>query len=843
MRLFLKSSSSFSSRMAHVFRKPTVLPLVAILVAVAAPQHAVAAVFPATHQPAPAATEQKAQAQSGAEQKAHAKLAPATIPVPEIVKRAEEDTKLLHDLEALGVPGPAIEAIQARLPEVNARLGQELDATIETLKHEPARTSADRMKQSWRANRLELGADVDVITKRAIQIENALDQLAGLRVSWTKTREEVQASRAPDAVLQRVDAVMADIKTKHALLDAQRNATLVLQDQVAQEVARCEDALARIDRFQEAGLMRTFTRDSLPIWSPELQGRHFENLPAAASEAVDESIVVLRRFASDHAVRLLLHGLLFIGLVLMARAARQRAQSLAAGEKSLPDSPLFTHPHSSAVLVALVAIIWFYPERPRLIGDVATVLGLLPLLLIVRPLVGPTAAPTLYWLAGLMLVDRFRAELAMVPLADQAILMLEMLAAIAGLALLLGSGRLNRPLAGERSAAKGLASRRAIAMFALVFCAVSLAAAAYGAMRLARILGSGFLVSVFAALTLYAAVQVMDGLLAFALRVWPLRSLGMVAKHRELLAGRAHRLLRWLAVGTWLLVSLMNVGLLDPVLTLGRTVLEAELRRGAISISLGDVFVFVFTVWLAFALSAFIRFVLEEDVYPRMRLSRGLPYVVSSVLHYIILFLGFLLAVSALGLDLTKVTILAGAFGVGLGLGLQGLVNNFVSGLIVLFERPIHLGDVIKMGDVTGKVRRIGIRSTTVLTSDGAEVIVPNAHMIAEKVTNWTHSGQLRRLDVRVGVAYGSSPEKVLELLRGVATSHPAVVIKPAPLALLLGFGDSALNFELRAWTNRSDQWDLIRSELSIAIYAALRNAGMEIPFDQGFQRRLNPDE
>ena len=220
-------------------------------------------------------------------------------------------------------------------------------------------------------------------------------------------------------------------------------------------------------------------------------------------------------------------------------------------------------------------------------------------------------------------------------------------------------------------------------------------------------------------------------------------------------------------------------------------------------------------------------------MYPRLHLARGLPYALSSLLHYVILFLGFLLAVGALGVDLTKVTVLAGAFGVGLGFGLQNVVNNFVSGLIVLFERPIHAGDAIQMGDLAGEVRRIGIRSTTVRTPEGADVIVPNASLVSERVTNWTHSDRLRRMDVRVGVAYGSEPEKVLDLLRGVAASHPGVLAGPAPLALFLGFGDSALNFELRAWTDRFDQWVVIRSELSVAVYAALRDAGMEIPFPQ----------
>ena len=808
-------------------------PVLILLVALAIPVAAAAAApgAPLAGAPPPAA-QQKAAPTPGAEQKAQPPPAPVSIPVPEITKQAEGMTKLRRDLEALAVPPPAIDAIHARLPEVSARLGRQMDTTIEALKQEPARTIVDRMAQTWQVSRLELAGDVEVLTKRATQLESALDQLAGLRARWTQTRADAQASRVPAAVVQRVDAVQADIEAMRARLQAQRAATLVLQDRVGQAVAQCQDALARIEEFQQVNLKRTFARDSLPIWSPELRGHHFEEVAAAARKAAVTSAALLRRYAGDHAVRVFLHGLLFIGLVLMARAARRRARGpAAAGEGALPAAALFDRPYSAAAVAALAATYWIYPPgRPRLVGDVVAFLVMLPLLRLVRLRVRPALAPALYGLAAVFLADRVRAQLAVVPLGDQAFLMLEMLAAVAWLAWLLGSERRRAP-AGERSAAEGLTVWSATA--ALALCVASFAAAAYGAMRLGRMLGSGLLFSAFLALGLCTALQVTDALLAFALRVWPLRRLRMVERHRDFLARRAHRLLGWIAAGLWAIGSLRNVGLLDPVLALGQAALAAELRRGTIGISLGDVLAFVLTVWLAFLLSAGIRFVLEEDVYPRLHLGHGLPYGISSLLHYAILCLGFLLAVGALGVDLTKLTVLTGAFGVGLGFGLRDVVNNFVSGLIVLFERPIRPGDAIQMGEVAGEVRRIGIRSTMVRTPEGADVIVPNACLVSEKVTNWTFSDRLRRLDVRVGVAYGSAPEKVLELLGGVAAAHPGVLAEPPPLALFLGFGDSALNFELRAWTNRFNRWVEIRSDLGVAVYAALRGAGMEIPLPQ----------
>jgi small-conductance mechanosensitive channel len=184
-------------------------------------------------------------------------------------------------------------------------------------------------------------------------------------------------------------------------------------------------------------------------------------------------------------------------------------------------------------------------------------------------------------------------------------------------------------------------------------------------------------------------------------------------------------------------------------------------------------------------------------------------------------------------MDFTRVALFAGAFSVGIGFGLQTVVNNFVSGLVLLFERPIQIGDMVEVGTLRGEVRRIGARSSTVRTFDGAEVIVPNANLISEPVVNWTLSDRRRRLDLEVGVAYGTDPEAVLELLQGVGEAHSAVLETPKAEALFLEFGDSSLNFRLRVWIPRFEEGFTIRSQLSVAINAALRDAGIQIPFPQ----------
>jgi small-conductance mechanosensitive channel len=191
------------------------------------------------------------------------------------------------------------------------------------------------------------------------------------------------------------------------------------------------------------------------------------------------------------------------------------------------------------------------------------------------------------------------------------------------------------------------------------------------------------------------------------------------------------------------------------------------------------------------------------------------------------------MAFAAAGVETTQFAIIAGALGVGIGFGLQNVVNNFVSGLILAFERPVQAGDAVQVGDVWGEVRRIGVRSSTVRTWSGAEVIVPNADLISNQVTNWTLSDRQRRMEIPIGVAYGTNPHQVIELATGCAKNHPQVLSSPEPRTIFTGFGESSLDFELRAWTEEFDNYLATKSDLLLAVHDALYAAGIEIPFPQ----------
>jgi potassium efflux system protein len=236
----------------------------------------------------------------------------------------------------------------------------------------------------------------------------------------------------------------------------------------------------------------------------------------------------------------------------------------------------------------------------------------------------------------------------------------------------------------------------------------------------------------------------------------------------------------------------------------------------------------------SFVLSWVIQDLLMQDEPTKQKMGPGGQQSLASLIHYLLVFVGFLLAMVVLGIDLTKVTILLGALGVGIGFGLQQIVNNWVSGIILLLERPIRVGDYIELGDGEwAEVKRIGLRATRVLTFDRADVVIPNADLVTHQVVNWTFSDRFARLKLPVGVAYGSDTEQVLNILMEVANEDKAVVQYPAPYAFFSGFGDSSLNFELRIYLLDLDNWFTVYGRLYQEIERKLREAGITIPFPQ----------
>ena len=251
------------------------------------------------------------------------------------------------------------------------------------------------------------------------------------------------------------------------------------------------------------------------------------------------------------------------------------------------------------------------------------------------------------------------------------------------------------------------------------------------------------------------------------------------------------------------------------------------------SITVGSVLLFLILVIAIWVVSQFSNRFLLRRILIRFNIERSIRYNMTRIGHYIFMIIGTLFAVQFVGLDLSALTVVAGLLSVGIGFGLQNITSNFISGVILLFERPIKVGDRVTVGEVEGDVVAINMRSTTVNSLRNISIIVPNSDFISNQVTNWSYGDPKIRVDIDVGVSYNSDLDLVLKTLEEVATENSDVLTEPAPQVLLLSFGDSAWDMQLRYWMPSPDQYYRVRSDINCAIVRKFRENKVEIPFPQ----------
>lgn len=339
--------------------------------------------------------------------------------------------------------------------------------------------------------------------------------------------------------------------------------------------------------------------------------------------------------------------------------------------------------------------------------------------------------------------------------------------------------------------------------------------------------------TVFIMLFAHMALHLGEGGIGSFLNAEWVRERNFIQQLGKLTESRIKTFLRFI-VYIYTLLSLAVIWKIAPSIdNAWQSFMSISFSYGEFELSLETVFLVICILYLAIIFSWVLQATLDTQVLTPRGMDLGVRDSIKRLLHYTLVLVGFIVALSIAGIEIEKFAILVGALGVGIGFGLQNIVNNFISGLILLFERPVKVGDTINIDDQWGTITKIGLRSTIFETLDRSEIIVPNSDLISQKVTNWTLSSKVSRIVLPVGVAYGSPLEKVIELLLGVARENPDVMNYPEASAIFTGFGESSIDFELRVWIVEIKERLRIKSELGIAIDHALKDAGITIPFPQ----------
>ena len=779
--------------------------------------------------------EQRAAAQSflsafGAEDEKPAKPAESAsahaataVPVGAIPWRARDTEAQLREAQGAQLP-QELDEIKQLLPGFLDEV-MELNQPVETSSSLARRREVHDQLVSWDNLRDRLSSFRRTARLWTEQAERYKRTLQNLQATWSLTRTALLSQAgAPAAALSKTDELLRAIDAVQLQLSSNAARLFELEERLNEAQSSLDASGDLLRKAQQRSRRQLVSRDGRPIW--ELLSRR--NLGPFVIR-YEQTARGLQAFWVTYRTRMeaQLVALALVIIALRALAARARKR---AGDAGQPVPAVLRVPVLAGLLIASVFVRFTYTRATHAAIDVLGVMSLGLVTWLTHDLSSAGATRFVRVLAAVLLLYR---ACALSGLRDGWLALALLFTSVVMLAALVWAENLSRR---QQLTAEGPRLRRAIAVFlraSVVGMAIAVTAGVLGYYTLLQFLLEGFALSAHWLLMSVVLTRLLSAFASVAFDAGHVSRLASVQNHGAVMRGRVLWLVNALGISLWCLVALHSFELLVPTYDWLRRALSASATLGSWSISLGGIGAFFLTMYLCVKAAQTVGFFLDEDVLPRMGLSRGVPSTVSRLTRYAILAAGFIFAVGAAGVDMSKVALVASALSVGIGFGLQNVVNNFVSGLILIFERPVRVGDTIQVGDLLGDVQSIGIRASTLRTPQGAEAIVPNAELISNRLINWTLSDVKRRIDVPIGVAYGTDPKQVLALLKSAVADLPGVSSQPAPSPIFVGFGESALNFELRVWALRNDEWPLVRSAVAMAINAKFAEANVEIPFPQ----------
>jgi potassium-dependent mechanosensitive channel len=751
------------------------------------------------------------------------------IPLPQIADRAEELDRWLVEVTDRLTPEADLHKAEEEVKGQSEELQKRVNQVNELLASQPTTLERQSEQRSWRVLDQKYATQSEALTPRAAELAKEIQILDQQQLDWEATWDQIHERSEIGTVVERTSQELISISKARAALEKQLNLVLTLQNQVSQIDRQISDVLLKIQEAEDWSRSRLFEQDSRPLW----EAHEFRNLNQTVKSGIrssfDRSFSTAVEFLQARKLGITCLVAFYLLALLGTFKLRRQLERGAGTGVSATALKVLDSPFSITLLVTLVGTSAYIRSAPLEIAVIFCILYLIPVLRLLPPLLDRPLRKLLYVLAVFYLLEGVYLLIRFPPLVRREVHSLIVLAA------LICFGWPARPFQWREPTPPGQKSRVLTIGISLgvVLLASSLAANIFGFNSLAQILSLATLVGAFAATALYCAARILMLVLSTVLRSdWVQPVLENRTKQIEQTERWAWRVIIPLSFFLWLDAMARLLTIYDSVVGYVTRAFSYPIGFERVHITLGNILSFLFILIVGYALANLLAFALRKLLLSRFPLQRGLPFTISKVTYYVLLVLVFLAALANAGMELNKFTLVTGALGVGVGFGLQNIVNNFASGLILLFERPIRVGDTVEMKGVVGIVKRIGARSSTIQTGEDAEVIVPNSNLISNEVINWTLSSVRRRVDIPIGVAYGTDPGRVLSLLIDVAAAHSGVASTPKPEAYFLGFGDSALNVELRFWTYQED-WFRLKSDVAVGLMKKLGEANIEIPFPQ----------
>ncbi len=658
---------------------------------------------------------------------------------------------------------------------------------------------------------------------------------------WELTYQNARSSSAPSSLVFSVQRTQGIIDSALTDIRNQIDLALNIAARISEQETEISTIIKDLQDWSRSGELNAFYRRHPSIW----------NTDVVLSEDVDRTDAVdverykqdLKEYVEGYQGRLMVFFAFMVvmfGLIYFLRDRLSKINMDGFGHEIDKAQGLIRNKtFATSTYFAIIGATLFLSDTPNIISELLIVLMLITSVVLLKPFIQKRFLPVLVVILIAFILNTLKEYIWFTSFGYRLYQYAEALFAIASVWwFTIPSSKLSTI---KKSSLLGVLihyGTRATLILALG----SIIANTFGYTNLADILINVIVTGATISIVAIGIMYVLGGVIGTSMSVYFAQNEDINYETTQIIKERTLKIVRWIAIVLWVTYILISAELFGPLydaLVLWGT---EPWVLGEFSITPGNILSFFLVVVIAYAINRTIALAVDGGVLGFLGIQQGILSAISMVIRYLIVGFAVAIGLGALGVDLSKFGLLAGTLGVGLGFGLQNIVSNFISGIILMFERPIEPGDTIEVNATMGVVQKIGVRSSIIRSFDGADVMIPNNTLLSNDLINWTRVDKRKRVKINVGVAYGTDPDMVRQLLLEVAQQHPMVLKEPEPVALFTAFGASSLDFQLLAWSPL-DVALKTASELSSAVYHKITDAGIEIPFPRTDVTILNPEK
>lgn len=755
-----------------------------------------------------------------------------TIAISNISEETEKVAQFIQKLEKTLKPSTEIKEVDSLMNIILLEFEQKKDSLFTVLKT-ASRREIQEINVEWLDHKSYLSKYQINLKNRTEEISEISDDLVAEINKWELTKKSLESVSSKKNLYEGIDAVIEILQKTLNFAHTRLDDVFNIQSELTKLVLLVDDLITEIDVTQTQMKKDYFVFDSQPIWEKDTTNILVANIvefqEADSPKKTNASIVKhkLLEFILSN-LKTFVFQIVFILFLFLLIIKANKNWKKELDEFSTPVEKqtkiILTHPISAALIAGVLCSYFFYSAVIPSYSELSMFLILLGTTYLLPRLTHKRFSIPLLLLFVAFIINTYSDFLNLSKDQIRWFLILNLVIIIIALEL---ARRLTTTYPEKlRPIDKFI---RIIAPIYILISITGIIGNIIGMVSLSSFLTGGVLYSTVLGFVVFLVVRIMTSLVIVLFNFRKTPNIQTLSTIIDISNRRIQPALHWFGIFIWLKFTLRSFGLHDPFINRIKELMQEEWLVGEVTISLGGIIAFSSIVVVTLLIAKLIANIFQDEWVINM-LPRGASSAMSLMLKILIICVGFYLALTAIGLDFSKLGLIIGALGVGIGFGLQNVVSNFISGLILAFERPINIGDSIEIDQEMGVVTNIGVRSSNIRTYSGAEAIIPNGDLISKKVVNWTLSDRDRRSKILMKTAPNADPNKIIELFNSIASDHENTFKTPAPKTYFYGYDETGnLSFALMFWTTFSDTLKTNHA-VSLAIFAKLKEEGMTAP-------------